>query len=141
MEHYLQELPVVGFNKGKYDVNAMKVEFFTRLVDSHKIKHTVKRNNNFMCIKTEKLKFLDIINYLAPGFSYSQYLEAYKCTEQKGFFPYEWITSLDKLNVSQLPPHEAFYSTLKNENISIEDYQWSFGLNVSNQSAARKSDQ
>jgi hypothetical protein len=53
----------------------------------------------------------------------SQYLKAYKCTEQKGFFPYEWMTSLDKLNVSQLPPHEAFYSTLKNENISAEDYQ------------------
>jgi hypothetical protein len=33
------------------------------------------------------------------------------------------MTSLDKLNVSQLPPHEAFYSTLKNQNISAEDYQ------------------
>jgi hypothetical protein len=51
----------------------------------------------FMCIKTEKLKFVDISNYLAPGFSYSQYLKAYKCREQKGFFPYEWMTSLDKL--------------------------------------------
>jgi hypothetical protein len=40
----------------------MKVDFFTRLVDSHKIKDTVKRNNNFMCIKTEKLKFVDISN-------------------------------------------------------------------------------
>jgi hypothetical protein len=120
---YLQELPVVGFNTGKYDVNAMKVNFFTRLVDSHKIKYTVKLNNNSMCIKTEKLKFLDIRNYLASGFSYSQYLKAYKCTEQKGFFAYEWMTSLDKLNVSELPPHEAFFSTLKNENISAEDYQ------------------
>jgi hypothetical protein len=33
LEQYLQELPVVGFNTGKYDVNAMKVDFFTRLVD------------------------------------------------------------------------------------------------------------
>ena len=33
------------------------------------------------------------------------------------------MTSLDKLNVSQLSPHEAFFSTLKNENISAEDYQ------------------
>jgi hypothetical protein len=120
---YPQVLPVVGFNTGKYDVNAMKVNFFTRLVDSHKIKYTVKLNNNSMCIKTEKLKFLDISNYLASGFSYSQYLKAYKCTEQKGFFAYEWMTSLDKLNVSELPPHEAFFSTLKNENISAEDYQ------------------
>ena len=80
LEQYLQELPVVGFTTEKYDVNAMKVDFF------YKIKYTVKRNNNFMCIKTEKLKFLDIANYLAPGFSYSQYLKAHKCTEQKGFF-------------------------------------------------------
>ena len=55
LEQYLQELPVVSFNTGKYDVNAMKVDFFTRLVDSHKIKYTVKRNNNFMRITTEKL--------------------------------------------------------------------------------------
>ena len=27
LEHYLQELPVDGFNTGKYDVNAMKVDF------------------------------------------------------------------------------------------------------------------
>jgi hypothetical protein len=33
------------------------------------------------------------------------------------------MTSLEKLNVSQLPPHEAFYSTIKNGNISAEDYQ------------------
>ena len=49
-------------------------------MDSHKIKHTVKSNNNFMCIKTEKLKVVDISNYLALGFNYSQYLKAYKCT-------------------------------------------------------------
>ena len=116
---------MVGFNTGKYDDNAMKVDFFTRLVDSHKTKSTVKRNNDFMCIKREKVKFVDIANYFAPGFSYSQYMKAYKCTEQKGFFPYEWMTSLDKLNVSQLPPHEAFFCALKHENISTEDYQLS----------------
>jgi hypothetical protein len=33
LEQYLQELPVVGFNTGKYDINAMKVDFFTRLVE------------------------------------------------------------------------------------------------------------
>ena len=57
------------------------------------------------------------------GFSYSRYLKAYECTEEKGFLPYEWMTLLEKLNVSQLQPHEAFYSTLKNGNISAEDYQ------------------
>jgi hypothetical protein len=50
------------------------------LVKSQRIKYTVKRNN-VMCIKTEALKFLDITNYMAPGFSYSQFLKAYGCTE------------------------------------------------------------
>jgi uroporphyrinogen-III decarboxylase len=71
LERHLKELPVVGFNSGKYDVNAMKVDFFAELVKSQMIKYTVKRNNNFMCIKTEALKFLDITNYMALGFSYS----------------------------------------------------------------------
>ena len=101
----------------------MKIDFFSHLAERNLVKYAVKRNNTFMAVKTEKLKFLDISNYLARGFSYSQYLKAYKCTEQKGFFPYEWMTSLDKLIVSQLPPHEAFFSTLKNDNISANDYQ------------------
>ena len=29
----------------------------------------IKRNNTFMCLSTAKVKFLDITNYLAPGFS------------------------------------------------------------------------
>ena len=83
----------------------------------------MKRNNNFMSIKTKAWKVLDITNYMAPGFSYSQYLKAYECTEKKRFFLYKWMTSLEKLNISQLPPHETFYSTLKNGNISLEEYQ------------------
>jgi hypothetical protein len=31
LEQYLQELPVVGFNTGKYDVNAMNVNFFSSI--------------------------------------------------------------------------------------------------------------
>ena len=86
----------------------MKVDFFTHLLDIHKIEFTVKRNNIFLCVKTVTLKFLDITKYLAPGFSYSQFLKAYGCTEQKGFFRYEWMTSLDKLETTSLLPLEAF---------------------------------
>jgi hypothetical protein len=114
---------LTGFNSGRYDINAMQIDFFSHLAERNLVKYAMKRNNTFMAVKTEKLKFLDIANYLAPGFSYSQYLKSYGCSEEKGHFPYEWMTSLGKLNVSQLPPHEAFFSTLKNENICAEDYQ------------------
>ena len=83
---YIQELPVLGFNSVKYDLNATKEFLFPYLIKHHPIKFTVKGNSNHMCLKTNSLKFLDISNYLAPGFSYDQFLKAYECEPTKGFF-------------------------------------------------------
>jgi len=48
---------------------------------------------------------------------------------QKGFYPYEWVDSWDKLeNAVGLPPIEDFYSRLKNENISVENYNHAKGV-------------
>ena len=121
---YLSELPVLGFNSGKYDLNAVKEFLFPYLIEHHPIKFTVKRNSNHMCLKTKFLKLLDISNYVAPGFSYDQFLKAYECEQTKGFFPYEWVDGLDKLEETSLPPHAAFYSSLKNQNITNEEYQY-----------------
>ena len=77
------------------------------------IKFIIKNNNEYKCIATRRLKFLDIKNYIAPGFSYEKYLAAFEIEQKKGFFPYEYITSLDTLKETQLPPIEAFYSSLK----------------------------
>jgi hypothetical protein len=48
------------------------------------VKYAVKRNNTSMAVKNEKLKFLDITNYLAPGFRHAQLIKAYGCSEKKG---------------------------------------------------------
>ena len=114
-QEYLQELPVLGFNSGKYDLNAV-------LVQNEGVHFTIKRNHNFMCLKTPHLRFLDVTNFLAPGFSYDKFLKAYECPQTKRFFPYEWLDSLEKLEHTSLPPHQAFFSTLKNKNISDEEY-------------------
>ena len=50
-----------------------------------------------MCFSTRKLRFLDIINFLAPGYSYDKYLKAYGCELQKGHFPYEYMDGIGKL--------------------------------------------
>jgi hypothetical protein len=89
LSEYLQELPVLGFNSGKYDINAAKKTFFSHLVKQEQVKFVIKRNNNHMCLKTQHLKILDITNYLARGFSYEQFLKAYECSQNKGYFPYE----------------------------------------------------
>ena len=42
---------------------------------------------------------------------------------RKGIYPYDYVSSLDKLSETSLPPKEAFYSLLYDEDISDEDYQ------------------
>ena len=43
--------------------------------------------------------------------------------KEKGIYPYEYITSLETLYETQLPPIEAFYSTLKGESITKDEYE------------------
>ncbi len=38
------------------------------------------------------------------------------------FFPYDYFDSYDKLNETELPSHDLFYSKMKNKNISDEEY-------------------
>ena len=148
MYGWMRQLPVVGFNSGKYDLNAIKqflIPYFlttsktdveqdeaadereqegNRKVETDGIgsMFVIKRNNTFMCLSTDQLKFVDMINYIAPGFSYDKYLKAYGCEVTKGHFPYEYMDRLERLDDTTLPPKEAFFSRLKNEGISDEDY-------------------
>ena len=69
-----------------------------------------------------ELRFLDIITFLAPVYSYDKYLKAYGCELQKGHFPYVYMDGIEKLEDCALPPQEAFYSRLKNEHIADADY-------------------
>ena len=42
---------------------------------------------------------------------------------RKGVYPYDYMDSLERLNETQLPPKEAFYSKLNKSHISDEDYE------------------
>ena len=120
LQTWLRQLPVIGFNSGKYDLNVVKKFFVPLLI--HNNAAVIKRQNTFMCFSTTNLKFLDVTQYLAPGVSYDKYLKAYGCELQKGHFPYEYMDDLHKLEDRVLPPQSAFFSRLKNEGISNDDY-------------------
>ena len=129
-DRYLSVIPVVSFNGQKYDVNVMKAELLSTLIEedpaseteSDAITFTIKRNSSMACFESAHLRFVDITNFIAPGSNYAGYLEAFGVAEPKGFVPYQWVDSVDKLKFESLPPQEAFYSTLKQECISDEDY-------------------
>ena len=120
LHDWLHQLPVIGFNSGKYDLNMIKRSFVPLLISNNAA--VIKRQNNLMCLYTDELKFVDICNYLAPGVSYAKYLTAYGCELGKGHFPYEYMDDLQKLEDRVLPPQSAFFSQLKNEGISDADY-------------------
>lgn len=75
----------------------------------------IKKHNYFMCLSTDTLIFLDITNYLVPGFSYDKFLKALGCKLTIGL-TFEYMDDVRKLDES------AFYNRLKGENISDDDY-------------------
>jgi len=69
---YLQEHIVIGFNSSCYDNPLVKAHLLEYLLD--KIKFVILKGKSFTCLTTAKLKFLDIKNYIAPGFDYAKFI-------------------------------------------------------------------
>ena len=122
LEMYCDVIPILGFNSSNYDLNLIKRKLF-KFMDMYSSKASViKKANSYVCIQTDKFRFLDISNYLAPGCSYAQFLKAYEVDMSKSFMCYEWFTSVEKLQYPHLPPFESFYSSIKQCNVLEEDY-------------------
>ena len=121
--NWVNQVPVFGFNSGRYDINMIKEYFVKDLAEISNVK-VAKKENSYMFLSLPNFKFLDIKNYLAPGLSYDAWCRAYGCELQKLAFPYEWFDSFDKLNHKGPVKYEEFYSSLKGGiTISEEEYQ------------------
>ena len=89
--------------------------------------------------KLIELQFIDSFKFMATSldlltnnlvragrklFGFEGYSEQqYELFVTKGVYPYKYMSSWDKLEEIQLPPIEAFYSSLNMSNISDDDYQ------------------
>ena len=73
---WVNQVPVIGFNSGKYDLNMVK-EYFVKKIAYNKEDgcnedvFAAKKENNYMFLTTSKFKFLDVKNYIGPGLSYA----------------------------------------------------------------------
>lgn len=84
-----------------------------------------------------KFRFIDSFKFMASSLdNLASYLNEYKIVKSvfssytsdkiqllthKGVFPYEYFDSKAKLDETQLPPKEKFYSTLNDSSVSDED--------------------
>ncbi|KYM94128.1 hypothetical protein ALC62_15259 [Cyphomyrmex costatus] len=100
---------VIPVDRGK--VNMMQLRF----VDSFK----------FLSSSLEKLVcYLDKSNLtITRSIFFNLDEQEFAFLTRKGVFPYEYVNSFDKLNETSFPPREGFYSSLTDEDISVDDYQ------------------
>ena len=123
LERYCNVLPVFGFNSAKYDINLIKSYLLPILINERNMEPTViKKANQFVSFKFGDVQLLDIMNFLGGATSLDSFLKAYKTAETKGFFPYEWFDCPQKMNNSELPPYDAFFSKIRNVNPLEKDY-------------------
>ena len=115
IEEWCDQVPTLGFNSGSYDLNLIKNYFAKQLAGTTNKVRVAKNGSKIMFLLTDRLRFLDIINYLGPGVSYEKWVEAYDCKATKSWLPYEWFDSAEKLDYPGLPDYLHWYSKLKNE--------------------------
>ena len=119
---WLTQVPVLGFNSGHYDLKLIRQYFVPLMVRDNDV-FAAEKNGRIMFINTPKFKFLDVVNYLAPGITYDKWVKTYGATLTKSWLPYEWFDSPDKLDFPGLPPYLAWYSKLKGGyTLSLKEY-------------------
>ena len=112
-----------GFNSAKYDLNLIKSYLLPILVNERDIEPTViKEANQFISFKFGDVQLLDIMNFHGGATSLDSFLKSYKTSETKTLFPYEWFDHPDKMQKTELPPYDAFYSKLRSCNPLEAEY-------------------
>ncbi|XP_051172353.1 uncharacterized protein LOC127288757 [Leptopilina boulardi] len=143
--HECQIVPIVFHNLSGYDahfiIHAVSTSFEGRvdLLPLNKEKYISFTKN----IKGSvvKLRFIDSFRFMAASLEkLASYLDEYKIVEsvfastvtdrekiklltRKGVFPYEYLDSRSKLDDTELPAKERFYSTLYDAGISDGEYE------------------
>ncbi|XP_051165642.1 uncharacterized protein LOC127284297 [Leptopilina boulardi] len=140
-----QTIPVVFHNLSGYDahfiihaistsfegkinllpINKEKYISFTKHVKGSEVKFRFIDSLRFMAASLEKLaSYLD--EYKIVNLVFSSTVtdpDKIKLLTRKGVFPYEYFDSKSKLDETELPPIEKFYSTLYDASISDEEYK------------------
>ncbi|XP_071138806.1 uncharacterized protein [Mytilus edulis] len=132
-------IPVFLHNGSNYDFHFLIEELMKYEDEYNKVKLLSKNSENYISIdygsNYKKLRCLDLYRFMLKGLSdISKSMDEFPILEkefkgniallkQKGFYPYEYIDSIKKFEDKKLPEIEFFYSKLKKETITKEEYK------------------
>ncbi|CAH3041931.1 unnamed protein product [Porites lobata] len=125
-------LPVIFHNLQGYDAHLFIKQLATLPGDLNCLKKTDQMVSLYFEIRfIDSFKFLqtslaNLVSNLQPCDFHNTKREFKKNVDlltRKGVYPYDYVSSLEKLSETQLPPKEEFYSKLNDEDITEDDYQ------------------
>ena len=75
LKQWVNQVPVIGFNSGKHDLNMVKEYFankfsYNKEGECNEDMFAPKKDNDYIFLTTSNFKFLDVKNYIGPGLSY-----------------------------------------------------------------------
>ena len=124
-----KEITVFFHNGSKYDFHFIVTELMKYQDRYNKVEVLPKNSEEYISITYgsiyRKLIFKDSYRFLQNGLAniaksmklddfiiLKGFYEDIELLKEKGIYPYEYIDSIEKLNVTQLPPIEAFFQLL-----------------------------
>ena len=137
-------LPVVFHNLRGYDSHLIikKAYDINKQIGDKQINIIPNSYEKFMSFSIGSLKFIDSFQFMASSLEKltenlydpidryknfnsmkSEFPEHYEILCQKGVYPYEFVDDISKLDYRGLPPIDKFYSKLRQESISEEEYE------------------
>ena len=121
------ELTCIPSTEEKYIFFSKKIK-----VDEYKSRRTGEMVSLYFEIRfIDSFKFLQtslanlVCNLQPDDFHNTKeiFRENVELLTRKGVYPYDYVSSNEKLSETQLPPKEEFYSKLNDEDITDDDYQ------------------
>ena len=120
---------------GKLDCIPSTEEKYISFSKHVKVGYYISRKGK-KCSITFEIRFIDSFKFLQTSLSnlvsnlqpedFINTKRKFKHNTQlltrKGVYPYDYVSSLEKMSETQLPPKEEFYSKLNNEDITEDDY-------------------
>ncbi len=114
MEH-CRVLPIITFNGGSYDIHLMRRY---GLFQALKKPSVIKRDSKYLEVRTDKLRFSDILLYSPMKCNLRTFLSTFGAAgDEKGFFCYQRLTCFDdlKLEIDRIQ-YDAFNDSLIRSN-------------------------
>jgi hypothetical protein len=137
-------IPVFFHNGSNYDFHFIITELMKHKTDKIQIKPLAKSSEEYISIdygyRKSVLRFIDSYRFLGMSLDncakslkdedyeitkkYFPNNDEFQLIRRKGIFPYEYLSNKKVLKDKQLPPINEFFSTLRQETITEDEYNY-----------------